>query len=78
MMWLGAYPESITPLVIFEHRSLDYAQYIEQVLSVAVEYDNKTFGNDWTFQQDGATLHTHHLTHEWCQRNFPAFLDKDR
>jgi hypothetical protein len=28
---------------------------------------NKVFGNDWTFQQDGAKPHTHHLSQEWCQ-----------
>ena len=36
------------------------------------------FGSDWTFQQDGATPHTHQLSQEWCQDNLPAFFDKDR
>ena len=35
------------------------------------------FGDDWTFQQDEATSHTHHLTQQWCHDNFPAFIDKN-
>ena len=78
MVWLGACSKGITPLVIFENGTLDHARYIEEVLPVALKYANKTFGNDWTFQQDGAKPHIHHLTQEWCRKNFPAFLDKDR
>ncbi len=42
-----------------------------------MKYGNKIFGNDWTFQQDGAKPHIHHLIQQWCQDNFPAFIDKD-
>ena len=35
------------------------------------------FGDDLTFQQDGATSHTHHLTQQWCHDNFPAFIGKN-
>ncbi|CAF5226164.1 unnamed protein product, partial [Rotaria magnacalcarata] len=44
---------------------------------VALKYGNKTFGKHWTFQQDGAKPHIHHLTQTWCQDNFPSFRDKD-
>jgi inhibitor of nuclear factor kappa-B kinase subunit alpha len=78
MVWLGACSKGITPLVIFEEGTLDHARYIKEVLPVALEYGNKTFGNDWTFQQDGAKPHIHHLTQQWCRDHFPAFLEKDR
>ena len=51
---------------------------MQEVLPVVEEYGNKIFGNDWTFQQDGAKPHTHRLSQEWCQDNLPAFFDKDR
>ena len=44
---------------------------------MALKYGNHVFGNDWTFQQDGARPHTHRLTQQWCHDNFPAFIDKD-
>ena len=73
MVWLGACSMGITPLVIFEERTVDHAQYIKEILSVALDYGNTVFGSDWTFQQDGARSHIHHLTQEWCREHFPAF-----
>jgi len=64
--------------VILDKGTVDHARYIKEVLPVALKYSNKIFGNDWTFQQDGAKPHTHHLTQEWCNDNFPAFIDKDQ
>lgn len=78
MVWLEASSKGVTPLVIFENGSVDHSRYIREVLPVVKEYGNKMFGNDWTFQQDGAKPHTHHLSQEWCQDNLPAFFDKDR
>jgi hypothetical protein len=66
MVWLGACSEGVTPLVILDEGTVDHAIYIEKVLSVALKYGNQVFGNDWTFQQDGATSHSHHLTQQWC------------
>ena len=34
-------------------------------------------GNNWTYQQDGARPHTHHLSQKWCADHFPAFIPKD-
>ena len=59
--------ERITPLVIFEEGTLNHDRYIKEILPVALEYGNKVFGNDWTFQQDNATPHIHHLTQKWCR-----------
>ena len=77
MVWLGVCSEGVTPLVIFDRETLDHARYIENVLPVALEYGNKTFGEHWIFQQDGAKPHIHHLTKKWCLDSFPSFIDKD-
>ncbi|CAF4023466.1 unnamed protein product [Rotaria magnacalcarata] len=77
MVWLGVCSQGITPLVIFDEGTVDHAFYIEKVLPVALEYDNKVFGNNWIFQQDGAKPHQHYLTQQWCRNNFPSFIDKD-
>ena len=78
MVWLDACSKGISPSVIFEESTVDHARYIKEVLSLALKYENKVFGNDWTFQQDGATPHIHHLTQQWCQDHFPSFIDKGR
>ena len=69
--------KGITPLVIFEQSTLNHVRYIKEALPVALKYGNKTFGNDWTFQQDGAKPHIHHHTQQWCRDHFPSFIDKD-
>ena len=78
MVWRGACSKGITPLVIFEQGTVDHARYIEENLSVALEYGDKNFGDDWTFQHDGAKPHIHHLTQQWCRDHFPSSIDKDR
>ena len=77
MVWLGACSKGVTPLVIFEKGTVDHDRYIREVLPVAAEYGDKVFGNNWTFQQDGAKPHTHHLSQQGCQDNLPDFFDKD-
>ena len=77
MVWLDACSKSITPLVILDDGTVDHDYYIKKVLSVAVKYGNKVFGDDWIFQQDGAMPHQHYLTQKWCQENFPSFIDRD-
>ena len=77
MVWLGACSKGVTPLVILDKGTVNHERYIKDVLPVALKYGNDVFGDDWTFQQDGATAHTHALTQQWCKDNFPSFLDKD-
>ena len=77
MVWLGAHLKGTSPLVIFEEETSDHARYIKGVLSVALKYENKVFGSDWTFKQDGNTPHTHQLNEQRCQDHFPPFIDKD-
>ena len=77
MVWLAVCSKGVSPLVIFEQGTVDHPRYIEEVLPVALKYGNIVFGKDWTFQQDGAKPHIHHLTQQWCRDNFPGFIDKD-
>lgn len=62
MVWLDACSQGITPLVIFKEDALNHNRYTKEVLPVALKYGEKVFGNDSTFQQDGTTVHTHHLS----------------
>ena len=78
IVWLGVCSKGVSPLVIFEKGSVDHSRYIAEVLPIALAYGNKVFGNNWTFQQDGAMPHTHARTQQWCRDNFPAFIEKNR
>ena len=46
-------------------------------MPVAIKYGNKVFDDDWTYQQDNATPHTHNLTQEDYEQNSSSFIDKD-
>lgn len=78
MVWLGACSKGVTPLVILKNGTVDHARYITEVLPVALKYGNKVFGDNWTFQQDGARAHTHKLSQQWCRDHFPAFIEAGR
>lgn len=52
MAWLD-----VSPLVILDKGTVDHETYIREILPVALKFGNKCFGNDWTFQQDGANLY---------------------
>ncbi len=77
MVWLGVCSKGVSPLVIFENGTVDHDRYIKEVLPVALKFGNNMFGNNWTFQQDGANPHKHAKSQEWCGKNFPSFIDKD-
>ena len=62
MVWLVVCSEGVAPLVQFEKSTLDHHRYIKDVLPVALRYGNSQFGNNWTFQQDNGTPHTHQET----------------
>ncbi|XP_065665656.1 uncharacterized protein LOC136087078 [Hydra vulgaris] len=78
MVWLGACSKGVSPLVILAKDAVNHDWYIKKLLPVALKYGNEMFCDDCTFQQDGLTSHTHHLTQQWCHDNFPAFIDKNR
>ncbi len=77
MVWLSACSKGVTLLVILDERTVDHTVYIEKVRPVALKYGNQVSGTGWVFQQDGAKPHSHQLTQQWCQDNFPSFIDKD-
>ncbi|CAF1377686.1 unnamed protein product [Didymodactylos carnosus] len=58
--------------------TVDHVRYIQEVLPVALAYGNEVFGDDWTFQQDGAGAHKHQLTQKWCRDHFPSFITEDQ
>lgn len=76
MVWLGVCVEGLTTLVILDKGTLNHEIYIKKVLPVAKRCGNKMLGDNWTFQQDGATSHTHHLSQQWCADNLPSFISK--
>ena len=78
MVWLGACSAELTPLVILDKTSVNHEVYIKEVLPVALKFGNKMLGDNWIYQQDGATSHTHQLTQAWCARHLPSFIPKDR
>ena len=77
MVWLGVCSKRLTPLIILDEGTMDHQRYIDEILPVALKYGNEDFGDNWTFEQDGAKPHTHDSTQESCRMNFPSFIDKD-
>ena len=77
MIRLGACSEELWSLLIFENRTVDHNRYINEVLPVVLKYGNSIFGNDWTFQQDGAKPHFHEKTQEWWTNNFSSFIQRN-
>ena len=76
MVWLAVCSEGVSPLVILDKGTVDNARYISEVLPVARKFGNKVFGDDWCYQQDGATCHTHQRSQDWCRAKLPAFIEK--
>ena len=77
-VWLGACSTGLTPLVILDKTSVNHEVYIKDVLPVALKFGNKMLVDNWVYQQDGATPHTHQLSQEWCAQHIPSFIPKDR
>ena len=76
MVWLAVCSKGVSPLVIFENDTVNHERYINEALSVALKYGRKTFGDNWTFQQDNATPHTHEKRKNGVQRTFRHLLIK--
>ncbi len=70
--------EGLTVPVIMEDGTMDAERYIDEVLPIALKSGNKMLENDWTYQQDGARPHTHHLSQKWRADHFSDFIPKDR
>ena len=52
--------------------------YINEDLPTALECGDKMLGSNWTYQQDSAASHIHHLIEEWYDKYFPDFISKKR
>ena len=79
MVWLSVCSsKDITPLVILDEETVDHSCYIKNILPIALNYENKVFGDDWIFQEDGTNPYRDHLTGAWCRDNSPSLIDKDR
>lgn len=62
MVWLGVCAQGLRVPVIFEDETMDADRYMHEVLPIALKFGNKMLGSNWTYQQDSARPHTHHLT----------------
>ena len=70
---LGAYSNGLTPLIILGGGTMDHRRYIDEILSVALKYGNEGFGDNWTFQEDGAKPHMHSLNSRMVPDKFSIF-----
>jgi inhibitor of nuclear factor kappa-B kinase subunit alpha len=78
MVWLGASAKGLTKLIIFENGTVNTDVYIDQVLPIAKKFGDTYLGNDWIFQQDGASCHTSKRSIEWIEANIPRYIPKTR
>jgi hypothetical protein len=78
MVWLSAWPKSITPSMIFKQGTVEHVQYIEEKLPSDLEYGDKIIADDWTCQPDNAKLNIHDFTQRRYHNQFPLFVDRDR
>ena len=75
---MGTYREGFRKPVILDNGTVNHEKDIDEVLPVVLKHGNKMMGSSWTYQQDGATAHTHHLSQAWCATHLPVFVPKDR
>jgi hypothetical protein len=73
MVWLGACHQGVTRPVIIENGTVNANRYIAEILPVALKDGRKLLGNEFTFQQDGASPHRDAKTQSWCKNHFSDF-----
>lgn len=79
MVWLGASKNGLTvPLIFKPGETLTHQNYIEVVLPHAKTEGLRLIGDDFIYQQDKATPHTHKDSLSWIKNNFPRFIDQNR
>ena len=61
--------------LMFEYETVNHENYIDKCLPAARRLGNKHFGNDWTFQQDGARANTAEFA-EMVRRQLPLVHQK--
>ena len=77
MVWLAVSGKFHSRLVVFPSNSVDHRVYIAKALDEAQRFGTSVHGMNWTFAQDGATPHTHHLTQQWCSDHLCSFIPKN-
>ncbi|CAF4104980.1 unnamed protein product [Rotaria sordida] len=79
MVWLGTSKNGLTSPIIFKpDETLSHKNYIEAILQHAQAEGERLLGDNFIFQQDHATPHTHRETLAWCEENLTFFLDNHR
>ena len=78
MVSLGTCASGLTTLVILKKETINHEYYINKILPIALKCGNDMMGDNWMFQQDGASPHRHKKIQQWCKDNFFAFLPFDR
>jgi hypothetical protein len=76
---IGAYKSGVTsPIICKPDETLSHKNYIEVVLPHAQSEDKRLLDDDFIFQQDNATPHTHRELLAWCEKNLIQFINKHR
>ncbi len=80
MVWLGACSQGLTKPIIFKQKeTLKHNNYIDVVLTFALEQGIQLLGDNFIFQQDSEPAHRHYQSQAWCKKHFPDyFFNKDR
>lgn len=79
MIWLGACKNGLTIPIIFKPgETLTHSNYIEIVLPHALAEGRRLLGDDFIYQQDNATPHTHKDSLAWIKNNFTRFIDENK
>ena len=78
MLWLGSCAKDLITPVLFENETMNAEFHINEVLPIVLECSDKMLGSNWTYQQDSARPHIHHLTPERYAIHFPDFISKER
>ena len=79
MVWLGASKNGLTSPIIFEPgETLSHKNYVDVILPHGKAEGERLLGDDFIYQQDHATPHTHQKSLEWCEENLKHFIDNHR
>ncbi|CAF1151578.1 unnamed protein product [Rotaria sordida] len=79
MVLLGTCKNSLTTPIIFEPgKTLTHSNYIEVVLPHALAEGRHLLGDDFIYQQDNATPHTHKNSLAWIKNKFTRFIDENK
>lgn len=74
MVWLAVGFGGRTSLIFLKGKQ-NHTEYIEQLKSHLLPYGPQLGGENWTFQQDGATIHTAKAVKKWFKDNNINVLD---